>query len=69
MQISSLKTLTAMQKQVTENPMSRLLAPDEYATVLYGRVLAVSTLSIIKTIKSTFNNHIFISTMNYHIIC
>ena len=37
--------------------MLRLLVPDEYATAPYSKALTVSTLSIIKTIKSTFNNN------------
>ena len=60
MQISSLKIPTAMWKLVAANPMSRFLAPDEYATAPYDRVLDVSTLSTIKTIKSIFNNKLFI---------
>ena len=36
----------------------KFTGPDECATVPYGRDVAVSTLSIIKTIKSTFNNNL-----------
>ena len=38
-------------------PKVKVLAPHEYAAVPCCRALAACVLSIIKTIKSTFNNY------------
>ena len=48
--------------------MSRLLVPDEYATAPYGRVLAVRTLSIIKTNPHLITINIFENPIDANIV-